>query len=178
MKWKPILFFLVVGSLAAYVVIHQTRQGDGGVIRIGQMAPDFSSKDAQGKDVSLSDYRGKLVFLNFWASWCEPCEKEMPDLEKLHNQFKDRKFQMLTVSVDADADAAAKFYKQHNLTMPWFSDPGRTIADKYKVNVYPETFLIDRNGHIIRHFWAVNAQILSQMEGYVRDQEQTEVSAR
>jgi peroxiredoxin len=179
MRLKPILFFLIVGSLATYVVVHQIQQGDGGVIRIGQMAPDFTVKDVTGKQVSLSDYRGKLVFLNFWASWCAPCEKEMPDLERLQNTFRDRKFQMLTVSVDVNPDDAAKFYNDRHLTMPWYSDPGRIVANKYKVNVYPETFVIDRNGHIIRHYpGAITSQVMNQIEGYIRDQEEAEISSR
>src|SRR5215471_6191307 len=100
MRLKPILFFLIVGGFAAYVAIRQYQYGDGGVIRIGQVAPDFTVKDLNGKTVQLSDYRGKLVFLNFWASWCEPCASEMPDLEIFNKAFKDRKFQMLTFSVD------------------------------------------------------------------------------
>ena len=84
MRLKPILFFLVVGSLATYVAVHQYQYGDGGVIRIGQVAPEFTAKDPAGKSVKLSDYRGKLIFLNFWASWCQPCEREMPDLEIIH----------------------------------------------------------------------------------------------
>src|SRR5262245_31657604 len=103
MRLKPILFFLIVGGLSAFVVVRQIRQGDGGIIRIGQMAPDFTVKDVEGRQVSLSDYRGKLVFVNFWASWCVPCAKEMPDLETLHNTLKDRKFQMVTISVDASS---------------------------------------------------------------------------
>jgi peroxiredoxin len=179
MRLKPILFFVIVGSLAAYIIVHQIHEGDGGVIRIGQKAPDVVLTDISGKHVNLSDYRGKLVFLNFWASWCAPCEKEMPDLQTLHNTFKDRAFQMLTVSVDVSPDAAVKFYNGHNLTMPWFSDPGRIIADKYKVNVYPETFIIDRNGHIIRHYpGPITTQTIQQIEGYMRDQEQDQISAR
>src|ERR1051326_1320642 len=146
-RLKDIVFFLVVGSLAGYFVYKEvTRVGEPGIINVGQLAPDFSIKDQNGHPVKLSDYRGKLVFLNFWASWCAPCEKEMPDLEFLQKTFKNRKFQMLTMSVDVNTDDAVKFYNNHKLTMPWFPDPGRTVADKYKVQVYPETFIIDRGG--------------------------------
>src|SRR5205814_9121989 len=124
MLLNPIIFCLVVGCLATYVAVHQYHYGDGGIIRIGQVAPDFTAKDATGKSVKLSDYRGKLIFLNFWASWCQPCEREMPDLEIMNRAFKGRKFQMLTVSLDANPDDAVKFYKDHKLTLPWFLDPG------------------------------------------------------
>ena len=171
MRLKPILFFLVVGGFAVYVAARQYRYGDGGVIRIGQIAPDFTLQDLSGKAAKLSDYRGKLVFLNFWASWCAPCEQEMPDLEFLNKTFKDRKFQMLTVSVDTNPDDALKFYKRLKLSMPWYPDPGRTVADRYKVEVYPETFVIDRNGHIIKHYpGPINTQIMAQIDAYIGDQ--------
>jgi len=172
MRLKPILFFLAVGGLAVYVAMWQYQQGDGGIIRIGQMAPDFSVKTADGREVRLSDYRGKLVFINFWASWCAPCASEMPDLEILNKAFKNRKFQMLTFSVDVNPNDAEKFYKEHKLSMPWFPDPGRRVADRYKVSVYPETFLIDGNGHIIKHYpYAINTQIMAQLDEYIRNQE-------
>jgi peroxiredoxin len=78
--------------------------------------------------IKLSDYRGKLVFLNFWATWCLPCVEEMPEMETLKNTFKDRKFQMLAVSVDTDWDVVKKFYKEHNLTIPAGLDPGHQIS--------------------------------------------------
>src|SRR5256714_12359312 len=95
---KGIVFFLVVGFLAGYFVYSEvTRVGEPGIINIGQQAPDFSIKDQTGKLVKLSDYRGKVVFLNLWGTWCEPCIKEMPAMEILYQAFKDRKFQMLAI---------------------------------------------------------------------------------
>ena len=171
MRLKPILFFLVVGGFAVYVAAHQYQNGDGGVIRIGQIAPDFTARTPEGKTAKLSDYRGKLVFLNFWASWCEPCASEMPDLEVINRTFKKRQFQMLTFSVDTDEDAAVKFYRRFGLTMPWFPDPGQVVAGKYKVTGFPETFLIDRNGHIVKHYvGAINTQMMAQLDTYIGDQ--------
>src|SRR5438552_10276170 len=91
---KAISFFLAVSSVAGYFVYKEvTRVGEPGIINIGQQAPDFSIKDQSGKVVKLSDYRGKAVFLNLWATWCEPCIKEMPSMEVMYQAFKDRKFQ-------------------------------------------------------------------------------------
>src|SRR5436190_15302432 len=131
MRLKPIIFFLIVGGFCTFLVVRQSQQGGGGEIRVGQIAPDFTIKDPSGKDVKLSDYRGKIVFLNFWASWCAPCAQEMPDLETMNKTFKDRRFQMMAVSTDADIKDAVKFYEERSLTLPWFSDPGRRVADKY-----------------------------------------------
>ena len=102
---KPIIFFLIVGSIAGYFVYKEvTRVGQPGVINIGQQAPGFSIKDANGHEVKLTDYRGKLVFLNFWATWCAPCVDEMPEMESMYRAFKDRKFQMLAISIDTEWD--------------------------------------------------------------------------
>ncbi len=151
---KAIIFFLAVGSVAGYFVYKEaTRVGQPGVINIGQQAPDFTIKDQQGHPVRLSDLRGKVVFLNVWGTWCEPCIKEMPTMEALNNKFKDRKFQMMAVSIDNDWEEVNQFYREHNLTLPAFLDPGHQIATLYKVYKYPETFLIDANGYVVKHTW-------------------------
>src|SRR5436189_1865585 len=153
-RLKAIMFFLVVGSLAGYFVYREvTRVGELGIINIGQQAPDFSIKDQSGKLIKLSDYRGKVVFLNIWATWCGPCIQEMPAMETLNQAFKDRKFQMIAITVDNDWKEVNDFYKEHNLTLPAFLDPGHQIANLYKVNKYPETFLIDANGSVVKHVW-------------------------
>jgi peroxiredoxin len=153
-RLKAIVFFLAVGTVAGYFVYKEvTRVGEPGIINIGQQAPDFSIKDRSGKLVKLSDFRGKVVFLNFWGTWCEPCIKEMPEMEILYQKLKDRKFQMFAVSIDNNWDIVNQFYKEHNLTLTTFLDPGHQVSDLYKVFKWPETFLIDANGNVVKHVW-------------------------
>ena len=174
-RLKAIAFFLVVGSLAGYFVYKEvTRVGQPGMINIGQPAPDFSIKDKQGKLVKLSDYRGKVVFLNIWGTWCQPCIAEMPEMEILYNKFKDRKFQMMAVTIDNSWDEVNKFYADHNLTLPAFLDPGHQIAELYKVFKYPETFLIDANGYVVKHTWVehwADPRVMDIVENLVRQAE-------
>src|SRR5262245_61519597 len=103
MRIKPVVFFAAVALIAGLLIYREATRGDNpGVIDQGQLAPDFTLKDKNGKEVKLSDYRGDLVFLNFWATWCPPCVDEMPEMELLNRAFKGRKFQMVLVSVDSD----------------------------------------------------------------------------
>jgi len=156
-RLKAIIFFLVVGSIAGYFVFKEvTRVGQPGVINIGQQAPDFSIKDQQGHLVKLSDHRGKVVFLNIWGTWCVPCVEEMPTMETLYNKFKDRRFQMMAVTIDNDWDTVNQFYKEQNLTVPAYLAPGHQISNLYKVYKFPETFLIDENGYVVKHTWVEN----------------------
>ena len=172
---KSIIFFLIVGSIAGYFVYKEaTRAGSPGVVNIGQQAPDFSIKDQSGHEIKLSDYRGKLVFLNFWATWCAPCIEEMPAMETLNQTFKDRKFQMLAISVDNDWKAVNQFYKEYNLTLPAVLDPGRQVSNLFKVYKFPETFLIDANGYVIKHTWAerwADPRVMSNIDSLIRQQE-------
>ena len=182
MRIKPIIFFLIVGSLAGYFVYREaTGTGKSGVVNIGSQAPDFSLKDENGKEVKLSDYRGKLVFLNFWATWCEPCIEEMPEMEMLKNRLKDRKFQMLAVSVDLDWDPIKQFYKKYNLTIPTALDPGGVQVAKgiYKVTGWPETFLIDANGYVVKHTWRerwTDPRVIAYLESLIPKEQAQKVS--
>jgi thiol-disulfide isomerase/thioredoxin len=131
-------------------------------------APDFTLPDLEGKPVSLSDFRGKTVILNFWASWCEPCREEMPSLARLALMLEDRKdMVLLTVTTDEDLDAAKDtlatlFAADEELkqklpkgTVPFIVllDPELTVVtDKYGTTKYPETWIIDEDGFIRSRF--------------------------
>ena len=114
-----------------------------------QLAADFVLPDLAGKNVKLSDYRGKVVLLNFWASWCPPCRSEMPDLQKLFQRLDSSKFQMLVVSLDRDPQAARALIKQSGYTFPVLLAPGDKVAEHYKISAIPTTFIIDKQGRIV-----------------------------
>ena len=159
MRTKPIIFFVLVGFIAGYFTYSEaTRQGARpGIVSVGDPAPDFSIKDESGNTVKLSDYRGKVVFLNFWATWCEPCIKEAPGIEVINNTFKSRKFQMLTISSDTQWSAVRKFHRNHGVTFPVLLDPGQQVSRyEYKTTGLPETFLIDSNGFVVKHTYVAD----------------------
>ncbi len=182
-RLKPILFFLIVGSIAGYFVYHEvTRVGKPGIVNIGQQAPDFTIKDENGHEVKLSDYRGKLVFLNFWATWCVPCVDEMPEMETMNRVFKDRKFQMMAVSIDIQWDTVKKFYQEHHLSIPAYLDPGQHVArDLYKATGWPETFLIDANGFVLKHVvgpahWA-DPRVITEVQAMIPQEEEAKLQS-
>lgn len=115
-------------------------------------APDFSLRTLEGETISLEGLRGKVVILNFWASWCGPCEEETPLLQGLYDKYKDEGLVVLGVNQDESIEAIRKFVDIYNLTFPILIDPGEKVSDDlYDVFSIPRTFFIDRNG-VIRDF--------------------------
>lgn len=112
--------------------------------------PDFETKDIAGKAVKLSDLKGKVVLLDFWATWCPPCRVEIPNLLGIFRQFKNKDFILISVSLDRDLQAARKFVKDKE--MDWVHiinmEAGREIATLYQVEYIPSTFVIGRKGKI------------------------------
>jgi len=110
-------------------------------------ARDFQVPTAGDGTLRLSDFRGKVVFLNFWATWCKPCEEEMPSIERLHRKFKDRGLVVLAISMDADgAPVVRPFVAKHKLTFPVGLDPRLAVSGPYGVWALPVTLIIDRSG--------------------------------
>jgi peroxiredoxin len=168
-RLKPVIFFVVVAAAALFFVLHQPPSEE---VNVGDMAPDFAIKDEAGVEHKLSDYRGNVVFLNFWYTTCEPCRLEMPDMELLNRTFKDRKFKMVPISVDTNFDDVRKFYEANSLHMPMLLDPGKRIASKYNVYKFPETYLIDANGVVLKHYigaktWS-NLTYLNTIDDYIK----------
>ena len=114
-------------------------------------APDFTLPGLNGELISLSEFKGNVVLINIWATWCPPCVYEMPSMEKLHQQFKNEKFKILAISIDSQgAKAVAPFMKNHNLTFQALIDPAGTIRTSYGVNSIPQSFIIDKQCHLLK----------------------------
>ncbi len=119
--------------------------------RIGSRAPDFVVQDGD-KKIALHDFKGKVVVLNFWATWCPPCVEEMPSLVSMQSKLKDRGVEVLAVSVDVDERAYQKFLRDHNVNLLTVRDPDQKSNVLYGTSMFPETYIIDRSGMVRRKF--------------------------
>ena len=121
------------------------------VVKLGEPAPNFQLRDLQGRLVALSDLRGKVVMVNFWATWCGPCRVEMPAMEQLYQTFSRKDFEILAVSTDAQGVAVTRPFQQENrLTFPILHDADYRVGLTYGARSLPMTFMVDRQG-IVRH---------------------------
>jgi cytochrome c biogenesis protein CcmG, thiol:disulfide interchange protein DsbE len=129
------------------------------------LAADFTLADLKGDQVKLSDLRGQVVLLNFWATWCPPCKAEMPDLQALYQEQAGRhKFTVLGVDVEENQTATQAFAKQYGLTFPLLPDAaGQVSNDRYSIRSIPTSFIIDRNG-VVRYRWT-GQQSRATMQG-------------
>jgi cytochrome c biogenesis protein CcmG, thiol:disulfide interchange protein DsbE len=119
--------------------------------RIGSSAPEFTVQDAQNK-ITLSQYRGQVVVLNFWATWCAPCIEELPSLVEMQRRMKAKGVTVLAISVDVDENAYRRFVRDHNVNLLTVRDPDQKSPALYGTHLFPETYILDRNGVMRRKF--------------------------
>lgn len=119
-----------------------------------QKAPEFEAKDINGNEIKLSHFAGKIILIDFWASWCVPCRKEMPFLIDLYSDLKDRGLVILAVNVDDDPQKVDKFFKDIKMTaeFPVIFDPENKLPSLYDLEKFPTSFLIDSKGNIVETF--------------------------
>jgi peroxiredoxin len=127
--------------------------GTVSALETGGPAPDFRLADLTGKQVALSDYKGKVVVLDFWASWCGPCREELPVLERLNKSYAGQGLVVLGVNIDNQASAAKDFLKKLPVTFPVVHDAEKQVAKQFAPPTMPSSYIIDRSGKL-RHVHA------------------------
>jgi peroxiredoxin len=141
---KKIRFLILAGCLALFI----TACGERPVATVGKPAPDFDTLDLDGKIWSLSKLKGKVVFINFWATWCSPCREEMPSMQRLYTKLPKDKFEMIALFNNDKKPAVRNFVSQLGLTFPILSDEHNFAGTKYGLTGLPETFIVDKQGVI------------------------------
>jgi thiol-disulfide isomerase/thioredoxin len=117
----------------------------------GEYAPDFTLNDLAGKPTTLSELKGSVVLLNFWATWCPPCREEIPSMAALNRIMSGKPFRMLTVSIDQGGrEAAIDYFNRSGTSLPTLLDSEGKVGKKYGITGVPQTFVIDKNGVIIK----------------------------
>ncbi len=169
--WKDLLLIVGIGLIVFLLIFFQRDKFHR--IKLGSPAPDFKLMALDGREVALSDYRGKVVLLNFWATWCSPCKEEIPSLNALYTMLHKEGLEILAVSEDnRGLDAVKPFVDRYNIIFPVLLDPSRKVGTLYSIGGVPETFLIDRNG-IVRYKFVgpknwTSASIVSFIRNYLR----------
>lgn len=133
---------------------------------VARQKADFTLTDLQGKAWHLADLRGNVVLVNFWATWCPPCRKEMPDLQALYDKYKDQGFVVLSIS-DEGAAKVAPFIKERNITYPVLLDPGRKVSELYQVEGIPKSFVYDREGRLVAQ--SIDMRTRGQFQGMLAE---------
>jgi peroxiredoxin len=113
-------------------------------------APDFTLKNLEGNNLRLNEYRGQVVLINFWASWCGPCRQEMPLLDRLHNRYEETGFAVLGVNVEGEVEPAREIVDKTQVTFPILIDDGQKVSEMYNLQAMPSTVVVDRDG-VVRY---------------------------
>lgn len=137
-----LLFLIGITSLLASTELYASSE------KLSGKAANFTLKSSTGKNIKLSELRGKVVMLNFWASWCGPCRQEMPLLEKIYKKYQRLGFTLLGVNVEQDSNAAKNYLKDVKVSFPILFDSTNKTSKLYNVSAMPTTIIIDRSGNI------------------------------
>jgi len=147
--WMRTVILLLLLAAVGYT-IYSNFFTEKARVTVGLEAPDFVLTDLNGETHRLSDYRGKGVFLNFWGTWCKPCEKEMPYINRQYEVYKKQGVEVIAVNVGESKLAVEKFAERFGLKFPIVIDRQDQVMNAYDIDPLPTTFLIDKNGEIVK----------------------------
>jgi peroxiredoxin len=146
-------WLIAAGVVAAALAALWTSPPVPALVGRGAPAPDFRLPRLDGgAPVALDELKGRVVLVNFWATWCKPCEDEMPAMERLYRALADEPFELLAVSVDDDREQVVAFAERLGVGFPILLDPDEEVARRYQTFRYPETFLISADGVVLERF--------------------------
>lgn len=144
-----------------------TRPAASDIPKVGAIAPDFTLPDLNGDQVSLDDYRGKVVLLNFWATWCPPCQQEIPMFVEVYEELKDEDFVILAVSIGEGKEKVSNFVSEKGMTFPVLLDLDKNVGRRYLVRAIPTSIVVDRDGVVQRIIVGMvrESQLRAELEG-------------
>lgn len=146
--WVRLILLCIMTGLIVFMLYQVMEDHKMKKPQIGEQAPNFQLTTLENQEMSLQQFGGKAVVLNFWASWCEPCRTEMPALTQLYEKYQQKGLVVLGVNIAETDVTASQFVKQYQLNFPIWMDRDREIVDLYKIGPIPSTYFIDPNGNI------------------------------
>jgi len=151
-----VLFVILITGIGIGLTRHKspgpTLPGSSQTAQLGELAPEFNLPLVGGGEVRLSDLRGKVVMINFWATWCPPCKAEMPSMERLYTRFKNNGFEILAINAEVDGlEILPEFLQKHAHSFMVPVDTEGEVQVDYGVFRFPESFIIDQEGRIVEH---------------------------
>lgn len=141
------ILLVLVGAMA-FTIYNGVTKEKSDLLQVGDMAPDFALTDLNGERHQLSDYKGQGVFVNFWGTWCKPCEKEFPLMEKQYQVYKDKGVEILAVNIAQSDYEVRQYAEQRNLTFPIVIDKDKSVMEAYNIRPLPTTLLVNSEGEI------------------------------
>lgn len=148
-----VLFIAFTTALYSYFFLFGKHSPDIGKVSVGEPAPEIELTTLNGKKAKLSDFKGKVVFLNFWATWCAPCRQELSDIQSLYQKMVEKPFTIVAISVDSTGpEKVTEFLGERGITFPVFHDPNTISAKQFGVTGYPETFILNKQGVVAKMY--------------------------
>lgn len=170
-RGETIAKLALVGFVTVFVIFFATPRGQFKVLGLGDVAPNFTVRQESGNVVALADFRGKIVVLNFWATWCPPCIEEMPALNRLADHYRGKDVVVLGVSLDEDASQYDDFIAKNEIKFLTLRNPARAVSEQYGTYKLPETYIISRQGRLLKKYigprdWS-SAEIYAEIDAYL-----------
>src|SRR5690625_1037740 len=166
--FRTIILAVLLAAVVFALVTNAKK--DSTIYGVGDQAPNFElkqiNKNNQLESIRLRDLEGKGVMLNFWATWCKPCEKEMPYMEELYPKYKDKGIEIVAVSLDSTEPVIHQFIEKYELTFPILYDNRKEVSNLYKIGPIPSTYFIDAEGEIVEK--VEGSLTLDRLEGYFK----------
>ena len=142
------IILAILALAIGYVIFTNITKDNVEVIKIGSTAPDFELVDLNGTKHRLADYKGQGVVLNFWGTWCGPCEREFPAMEKQYAKYKDLGVEIIAINLDESNYVVSEYVRKMGMSFPVAIDDKRSVFDAYNIGNLPATFFIDENGNV------------------------------
>lgn len=155
-KSKRLIFrtVILIGLfiLMGYALYQNLIKDNATGLELGDQAPNFKLELLTGNEKELHELKGKVVLVNFWGTWCEPCKREMPAIQSVYDEYKSKGFEVLAVNLGESDIAVTRFEEENNFNFPMLLDKTNTVGALYNVNLIPSSFFIDENGKIVKKF--------------------------